>query len=422
MTVDLYAYLAGRGAVPAAELRQALGISPATLSRLVAKDAGRVVRLGKGRGIRYALLRAPRELPSRLPLYRVDTQGRAEHAGELVLLRNGSTWVRLAADTGHVHEGLPPVIADMTPAGYLGRRFPDRYPELGLPHRLEDWNEDHCLLAVARRGEDCPGDLVIGEESLQRFFDRVSEPLDVADYPQLAEAAARGGAGSSPGGEFPKFTAFTEGRHVLVKFTPGDGSPSDIRWRDLLVCEALALDVLAEHGVAAARARIVDVGARRYLEVERFDRAGERGRRGVLTLGPLDGDLFGQRDTWSGSAERLAAARLLPAGDARTIRLLDAFGSYIANTDRHLGNISFFADGLEARPALQLAPVYDMLPMAFAPNAGSVPELIAPRVSPRPKWLDVWEQVAGLARDYWRRVSEDERIGESFRKAARGFL
>jgi hypothetical protein len=46
MTIDLYAYLAGRGAVPAAELRQALGISPATLSRLIAKEAGRVVRLG----------------------------------------------------------------------------------------------------------------------------------------------------------------------------------------------------------------------------------------------------------------------------------------------------------------------------------------------------------------------------------------
>ncbi len=57
-----------------------------------------------------------------------------------------------------------------------------------------------------------------------------------------------------------------------MKFTPGDGSPSDLRWRDLLVCEALALELLAEAGVEVSQARVVDVGARRFLEVARFDR------------------------------------------------------------------------------------------------------------------------------------------------------
>lgn len=429
MAVDLHAYLAGRGAVPAAELRNALGISPATLSRLVAARAGTVVRLGRGRGSCYALTRRLGGLPARLPVFQLDSRGRAAPAGELVLLEDGGTWVQAgvqpgvqaAAGPAHAHAGLPPVIVDMAPAGYLGRRFSARYPELNLPNRLDDWNENHRLLAVARRGEDCPGNLIVGEESLQRFFDTVPEALDSSGYPQRAEASALGGAGSSAGGEFPKFAAFTGERHVLVKFTPGDGSPSDARWRDLLVCEAVALGVLGEHGIAAAQTRIVDVGVRRYLEVERFDRIGARGRRGVLTLGPLDDDLFGQRDSWTEAAERLAAAKLLSAADARTIRLLDTFGCYIANTDRHFGNIAFFADGLQARPGLKLAPVYDMLPMGYAPNAGSVPALAAPEVSPRPKWLDVWEQAAVLAREYWRRVVEDDRISESFRDQVRRF-
>lgn len=420
MAADIYTYLAGRGVVPALELREALALSPATLSRLVQKDA-RVVRLGRGRSTCYALSRKLPELPVRLPVFRVNEHGRVARAGELVTLEDGGSWMQPEAGSGHAHEGLPPVVTDMTPAGYLGRRFSARYPELRLPGRLDDWNDNHCLVAVARRGEDCPGDLVIGEESLERFFNPILEPVDVSGYPQRAEVAAQGGAGLSPGGEFPKFTAFTGGRHMLVKFSPGDGSPSDERWRDLLVCEAVALEVLAEQGIAAATARIVDAGARRYLEVERFDRIGERGRRGVLTMGPLDDDLFGQRDTWTESAERLQAARVLSAGDARSIRLLDAFGEYIANTDRHFGNISFFANGFDARPALRLTPVYDMLPMAFAPNAGSVPALIAPRTSPRPKWLDVWEQAVELAREYWRRVSEDYRINESFRDQVRRF-
>ncbi len=418
MEIRLRQYLSGRGSVAAGELREALEISAATLSRLVSAEQGAVLTLGRGRATRYCLPRPIPGLPARLPVYRVDADGHALPVASLIPLQNGGSWIEPARGRGHAHAGLPPVIHDMAPAGYLGRYFAAQHPDIGLPGRLQDWNDDHRLIALARRGEDCPGDLILGEESLEHFLAWQPIAVTESEYPRLAIESATRGAGSSAGGEQPKFTAFREGHHYLVKFTADDGSPSDVRWRDLLVCETLALSVLRSAGLAVAKARIVDVGTRRFLELQRFDRSGIRGRRGALTLGPLDDDLFGRRDSWSEAAARLTMARLLGADNARRTRLLEAFSILIANSDRHFGNISFFADGLQERPRLALAPVYDMLPMAAAPIAGYLPDLPPPPAAPPVKLLDVWGESASLAQEFWRRIAEDARISEAFRHQA----
>ncbi len=70
----------------------------------------------------------------------------------------------------------------------------------------------------------------------------------------------------------------------------------------------------------------------------------------------------------------MAADQLLSASDTDQIRLLDAFGSLIANADRHFGNVTLFD---EYDGPFTLAPVYDMLPMLFAPQN----EQIVPRCS-----------------------------------------
>ncbi|GAC1300012.1 MAG: type II toxin-antitoxin system HipA family toxin YjjJ [Myxococcales bacterium] len=411
--------LALRGPLTAAELRYALGgVSAATLSRRVADGGSDVLRLGRGRATRYALSRRLPGLPARLPVYSVDESGRPTAVAELLPVRGRGTWVEPAAGPGYLHAGLPPVVVDMAPAGYLGRRFADTHSALALPPRLQDWGDDHRLIALARRGQDAPGHLILGEESLDRFLTGdVGESTD-GDYPSLATASAAGGAGSSAAGEQPKFPAYRAGHHHLVKFTPGDRSPSDVRWRDLLVCEAVALEVLREAGVPVPPSRIVDVGGRRFLEVRRFDRVGARGRRGVLTLGPVDDDLFGGRDSWPEAAARLQEAKLLSAPDARRIRFLEAFGILIFNGDRHFGNISFFSDGLRERPSLVLAPAYDMLPMSAAPRAGVVPALPEATPKVRARLLDVWEEVRLVARTYWKRVAGDLRVSADFRRAA----
>lgn len=411
MSTSLRALLSGYGALPAATVRARLGVSPATLSRLVAAEGRDVLRLGKGRATRYALARALPGLPPRVPVYRIDERAEVSKAGELVPLVGGATWVESSSGQAHLHEGLPPFVVDLAPAGYLGRRFHARFPELGLPRHLNDWGDEHRFVAVARRGEDQPGDLVVGDESLDRWLSTSLPEVAVSDYPALAEASAEGGAGSSAAGEHPKFAAFREGHQRLVKFTPGDGSPSDLRWRDLLTCESLALAVLSDHGVLAAASQVVDVGTRRFLDVVRFDRVGARGRRGVLTLAPLDDDLFGGRDSWTAAASRLEHARLLSAADARRVRLLEAFGIWIGNIDRHFGNLAFFADGLIARPRLELTPAYDMVPMLLAPVAGVVPHRPVPRPTPTASLLDVWDEAQTLAAHFWRRVASETSLG-----------
>jgi hypothetical protein len=116
------------------------------------------------------------------------------------------------------------------------------------------------------------------------------------DYPQLAERAMQGTTGGSPaGGEQPKFCTMTAGRTVLVKSSPPGDSAQEQRLRDLLVCEHLAIQTLADEGVPAAKTQIFMRTGRVFLESERFDQTAmsgqiERqiGRIGMVSLSVYD--------------------------------------------------------------------------------------------------------------------------------------
>jgi hypothetical protein len=194
------------------------------------------------------------------------------------------------------------------------------------------------------RGEDCVGNLIVGDDSLNRFLERRPRPHTRADYPLLATGALAGQPGSSAGGEHPKFAVYSEGRHVLVKFASGDGAAAD-RWRDLLVCEHLALEVLREAGTLAIHSEWFDLDGNRYLETVRFDRVGEQGRRGVISLFAINGHYLDPAfDNWGGAGRHILEAPSLrmDAEHAERMVWLDTFGDLIGNTDRHFGNFSFF--------------------------------------------------------------------------------
>lgn len=90
-------------------------------------------------------------------------------------------------------------------------------------------------------------------------------------------------------------------------------------------------------------------------------------------------------------------------------------GQLIGNSDRHFGNLSFFVEG-EHR--FRLAPVYDMLPMLFAP-VGT--DLIERRFEPAPPTadtLDVWPQAARCAAAYWGRLATTDELSAGFRQLA----
>jgi hypothetical protein len=280
-------------------------------------------------------------------------------------------------------DGLPWFLDDMRPQGFMGRTFAHTHPELQLGNDPRYWSDDDVLRALVLCGDDLPGNLVVGEPAFARFHtlaQRASRAASSDDYPALADAAMQGTwGGSSAGGEQPKFCTtvgpINAGRPVLVKFSPAGDAPTDQRTRDLLVCEHLALQTLLDAGVSAATTQIFTGAGRVFLEAERFDRTA-LGRVGMVSLMVFDAEYVGAMDNWAATANRMQERQLLRPDDARTLRLLEAYGVLIANTDRHYGNISL----LLADDDWILAPAYDMLPMLYAPVGGElVPRNFAER-------------------------------------------
>jgi len=399
-----------RGVLHAADLRKRLRISPATLMRIVRDAGSEVVRIGRGRATHYGLRHQwPNLNRSRFPLFRITASGTAVPAGELTTLAaRQSVWM----PAGRVSDGLPIELVDAQPSGFLGRHFAATHADLRLPPRLTDWSDHHILIAMSRRGEDMPGNLIIGEESFARW----QAPGDAAatrnDYPALAEATIAGHPpGSSAGGERPKFGVFADGRHVLVKFAARGGSADAVaqRWCDLIIMEGVALEIADSKGISAARTAIIETPSHWFLESERFDRVGLRGRRGVLSLAALHDD---PADPWARAATSLSEARRITYDDARRLRWLDAFGALIGNTDRHQHNVLFFTE--EEIP--RLAPAFDQVSMLYAPTAdGQVPRRVfaVPKITS--DTLDVWDDAMDAAREFWARGSKDERLSDDVR-------
>jgi serine/threonine protein kinase HipA of HipAB toxin-antitoxin module len=289
-----------------------------------------------------------------------------------------------------------------------------------------DWSDDHYLRYLTQRGSDPVGDLLLGDRALDDYLAAVRNRVALRaverarEYPRLAEEVMEGGLpGSSAHGEHPKFTLLLEEheqpRDVLVKFSPQVTTPMGQRWADLLIAEHLAHEVLRGAGISATQSRIERFSDRIYLETTRFDRVGREGRLGVTSLHAIDSALYGKLDNWIAAATRLARDRRIDTATVEQVRLLATFGSLIANTDRHFGNLAFF-DRYDGE--FRLAPVYDMLPMLYAPEHD---ELVARTFEPQSPTADTlrsYGRARALAEQYWRRCASDERISDGFRGIA----
>ena len=411
-----------------ADLQTLLGVSQPTVSRALAPliQSGQVQKVGAARSQRYVLARSVPGVGREVQVMRIDARGQPSPFARMVPLEGGAFWVDEADGLSAKHDGLPWFLDDMRPQGFMGRTFAHAHPELQLGSDPRHWSDDDVLRALTLFGDDLPGNLILGEAAFARFHslpERASRVDSAADYPRLADQAMQGThPGSSAGGEQPKFCTLTAGRPVLVKFSPAGSSAVDQRTRDLLVCEHLALQTLAEAGIPAARTQIHNGAGRIFLESERFDRTpathgqGQVGRIGMVSLQVYDAEYVGEMDNWAATANRMVARKLLNPADARTLRLLEAYGQLIANTDRHYGNISLLIQDDD----WVLSPTYDMLPMLYAPVAG---ELVARDFAARPlqptaATLPEWQQARALAATFWQAAATDARVSEDFRQIA----
>ena len=410
------------GVLSSADLQAQLGVSQPTVSRALAPliQSGQVQKVGAARTQRYVLPRAVPGVGREVQVMRIDTQGLASPFARMVPLEGGAFWVDEADGLSTKHDGLPWFLNDMRPQGFMGRTFAIAHPELNLGGDPRHWSDDDVLRALTLFGDDLPGNLIMGEAAFQRFHtlpERAARVSSAADYPALADQAMQGThPGSSAGGEQPKFCTISGSRHVIVKFSPAGDTAVDQRTRDLLVCEHLALHTLAQSGIPAAKTQIFTGAGRVFLESERFDRRGERGRIGMVSLQVYDAEYVGEMDNWAATANRMAARKLLTLEDARTLKLLEAYGQLIANTDRHYGNISL----LVPEDDWTLSPTYDMLPMLYAPVAGELVErdFAARSLQPTAATLAEWERAKALALTFWQTAAVDDRVSDGFRLIA----
>lgn len=159
------------GVATSQELQRELGISQPTFSRLALRAAGQIAVLGRGRSTRYSLPRNVRGLGSEFPVLEIDASGNASQITRLRPIEGGRWWGRdPITREERLFGGFPYFLSDMRPQGFMGRAFPRRFAELELPERVADWSDDDVLLALARRGEDGMGNLIVGAESSQRYL------------------------------------------------------------------------------------------------------------------------------------------------------------------------------------------------------------------------------------------------------------
>ena len=447
------------GPTPTKELLEGLPISQPAFSKLINKHADQVLTIGRGRHTRYALRRTIEGVITNyqqaLPLFQVQQNGALVEIGKLHPTYPKGFYIESASPasrTGAYFDDLPYFFEDLRPAGFLGRLVPKQCPEGLFPTDILQWSQDQTVVYFAKYGWDLPGDLILGSEAAEKYLQSIADPLEAipvagraAAYTQLARAILeQGTAGSSAAGEQPKFLSKkTDGvntQAVLVKFSPsmnlrapGSATVTETldrhaqRLSDLLVCEHLALQVMAQHGQSAARSEIITTSERTFLEVERFDRifncnannTGVMGRRGVLSLKALDLELVGKLENWAVVARELLHQGVITAATYNDIEWLYLFGKNIANSDMHLGNLSFYSsEAGQLRTPLTLAPIYDMLPMAYAPIQGQIVARTFTPARPQPGNLKNWASAVSAAIIFWNRVATNPMISNGFQQIA----
>ncbi|MCB5197578.1 type II toxin-antitoxin system HipA family toxin YjjJ [Deefgea salmonis] len=412
-----------KGPLSAKQLVDMIGVSQPTISRAIAELEHKVVSISEKKSIQYALRDTSRKLTD-MPIFRIDADGLIRQLGTLIPVRPEGFVMQEVKGSSLHSDGLPWWLFDMRPQGYLGRAYAAQYGNrLQLPERLSDWTDTHALQALLAYGHDTAGNLLIGETARHHCLNSpIPQPIAIEkkgeEYARLAVAVLEGGgAGSSAGGEQPKFTTYamtpTGTHHAIIKFSEREVGPVSERWRDLLLAEHVALETLREAGIAAAQTDIIDHEGQRFLEVIRFDRIGPLGRCALFSLAALDAEFVGSgKGGWPIIAEQLAANKIIKKPAVSAAQLLWAFGTLIGNSDMHNGNLSFIsADG---RP-YDISPAYDMVPMAFAPRTGGgLPNVIAEAQIYTYIPNETWHLAASLAWTFLNQLKKTSALSERF--------
>jgi hypothetical protein len=422
-------YLSARGSASGTDVARGLGISQPAFSRLARELAGDLFVTGRARSVRYAAYREIPDVGRRVPIYEIDELGSARHVAILHATRPNGFFVEALVDDVHsaLFGDLPYFLHDLRPSGFMGRLVPRRHPDLGAPNDIQLWTANHCLHYLTKYGWNLPGSFIVGDDAFRLYLANRTGPTDAVPekrrsvkYAEFAnDVLGAGPAGSSVAGEQPKFVASKSPGpvDVLVKFSPPLTNPLSQRIADLLVAEHISHDVLRSCGHETPRSELIESGNRLFLEVERFDRTAVGGRRGLLSLFALDAEFVGRLNSWTDSADHLAAQNRIAPVLREEIAWRELYGRLIGNTDMHAGNLSFVTHGTRV---VGLAPIYDMVPMMYAPQQTQLPQVKFVAPIPDPTQAPIWEAARVAAREFWATARTHALVSADFRRIAAG--
>ncbi|MFD0666420.1 hypothetical protein ACT80S_01775 [Ramlibacter sp. MAHUQ-53] len=219
------------GRQPAGELVSRLGVSRPTLMRAVRALGPQVVALGRARRSAYAARRALRGDWASLPVYRIDESGQAHEAATLSPLHPGGCavdwrepcpWPLDADMADGWFDGLPYLLDDLRPQGFLGRHFARQHaPLLQLPADPAQWSEDDTLHALSLVGGDAPGCYVLGEPALRGWLAAV-RLVRAQCRPARAARAGLGDGRAGPAGAGLDRCRHARGDRARLAVRPAD--------------------------------------------------------------------------------------------------------------------------------------------------------------------------------------------------------
>jgi len=417
------------------DIQNNCGLSERQVLRELTKLGDSVVKIASGRRPQYALTTRAFASGDRINVWEVDAYGKHSCVAVLRPLCVGGFFVEkfvggsnlLLGEAGNgLYDDLPFFLRDMAPQGFLGRKIARELAQRDaeFPNNPERWNNEQIGRYLLSNSDDALGDLKLGNSANLRLKSSFSHSVP-NDYPCLAEQAmSEDVAMSSAGGEQPKFVSFCTDKqqHVIVKFSPKGSGVTARRWRDILVSEHYANELInGSDMLTAASSSLIEKEGRLFLESIRFDRHAKSGRSSMLSLKSIDAEFVGSGENWVASLKGLHKDGFLSGQDLFNGQYLWLFGRLINNTDMHLGNISLSMQG----DTFNLLPIYDMCSMGFAPrNNGEVmPFAFSTPENSRSLLggVDV-EGVQKMANAYWHKLLAAPEISDEFRAFIAEFL
>lgn len=269
-------------------------------------------------------------------------------------------------------DGLPGMLNDSIPDGFGLRLMNQSLATLG--YRPDQITPLHRLAWVGNGGVGALSfEPVLNPEKSADLFTmtqlgeqaRKAQSGHLADIPKSAIVA-----GGSAQGARPKFWALVkdDGKSAIVGdypsapqgFTPCLVKFSSVKGdKNEPFYEAACLELAAEHGIVAAKARLLEHAAGAALAVERFDRVPPDKRVFTQSLSALLHHNFREPSLDYLHLAQVAWKLACPAEDTERIYRLACFNVALSIRDDHSKNFAFTMD---QQRVWHVSPAYDLCP------------------------------------------------------------